>query len=71
VTGHTDRAGKSDYNQVLSERRTAAVFGGLLDNGVDPSIVKRNALGENQPAVTTPDGAREARNRRVEILLSR
>ena len=71
VTGHTDRSGKPDYNMELSERRTAAVFGGLLDNGVDPAIVKRDSLGETKPAVATADGKREARNRRVEILLQR
>ena len=42
-----------------------------MDSGVDPSIVKRSSVGENDPAVKTPDGKREARNRVVEILLAR
>jgi outer membrane protein OmpA-like peptidoglycan-associated protein len=60
VTGHADRAGTDRYNQGLSERRAASVPDGEIATA---------GRGESDPAVPTPDGVREPRNRRVEIVL--
>jgi OOP family OmpA-OmpF porin len=69
VTGHADRAGSDAYNQGLSERRAAAVRQELQRRGVGPAEIATTAQGERSPAVPTPDGVREPRNRRVEIVL--
>ncbi|MBM3535682.1 MAG: OmpA family protein [Alphaproteobacteria bacterium] len=69
VTGHADRAGPTDYNQRLSERRAAAVRAGLVREGVAGNTIQTSGRGENENMVPTADGVREPRNRRVEIVL--
>jgi outer membrane protein OmpA-like peptidoglycan-associated protein len=69
VTGHADRAGADRYNQGLSERRAAAVRQELVRQGVPDGQIVTAGRGESDPAVPTPDGVREPRNRRVEIML--
>ena len=67
ISGHTDRSGSSPYNENLSKRRVSAVADALISNGVPSSGVSQSHHGENKPKVSTPDGKREAQNRRVEI----
>jgi OmpA-OmpF porin, OOP family len=69
VSGHADRSGPEPYNNGLSWRRAQAVGKALIGRGVDGRRIALNAHGENRPLVTTPDGFREARNRRVEITV--
>jgi OOP family OmpA-OmpF porin len=69
VTGHTDLAGSVPYNQKLSERRAATVRAALIAAGVPADEIVTLAKGKTEPAVPTPDGVREPRNRRVEIVL--
>lgn len=69
VIGHTDRAGSSDYNSTLAERRANVVADALMKAGVSGRLMSIGALGENALAVNTADGARESGNRRVEISL--
>jgi OmpA family len=71
VTGHTDLSGSDSYNAALSERRAQAVRRELVRLGVPASAITEVAEGESEPLVQTADGAREARNRRVEIELPR
>lgn len=71
VTGHTDTAGASEYNEGLARARAATVGNQLMIEGLPRSAVKRNASGETAPAVNTDDGTKEARNRRVTITFSR
>ena len=69
VTGHTDRAGTNAYNMKLSQKRAKAVADALIRSGIGAGAVKTRAFGEENPAVATADGKREARNRRAEINL--
>lgn len=71
LTGHTDLAGPDIYNQNLSERRVQAVSRYLQERGVETAQVETEAVGESRPRVPTQDGAAEAENRRVEIVLER
>jgi OmpA-OmpF porin, OOP family len=70
VSGHADRAGPGPYNQGLSLRRATAVRDALIATGVAPERIAINALGETHPRVSTPDGVREPRNRRVEVTVA-
>lgn len=73
VEGHADRAGPSDYNKALSEERAENVRNALIANGLPTSKLRRmqtDSEGEEDPAVVTGDGVREARNRRVEISVT-
>ena len=69
VSGHSDRAGPKGYNLVLSQLRALSIENALLRHGVPQDLIAVTARGEDQPRVATPDGTREPRNRRVEIIL--
>jgi|TARA_R110002072_G_scaffold19040_15_gene70585 OOP family OmpA-OmpF porin len=69
VTGHADRAGSEEYNQALSLRRADAVRAALGAKGIMAQNVSVAARGESEPAVATPDGVAEPKNRRVEVIL--
>ncbi len=68
ATGHADRSGPEAYNMRLSMRRAVAVKNELMRLGIAEKDIALVAKGETEPLVPTPDGVREAQNRRVEIL---
>lgn len=68
--GHADRSGDNSANLALSLRRAEAVRNGLIERGLPSGIIRMEAHGEDQPLVDTPDGAAEAQNRRVEIVIT-
>lgn len=67
IVGHTDRAGRDDYNVVLATNRAANVASALAEAGIDPERIALTSVGENKPASPTLDGTPRDRNRRVEI----
>ena len=68
VTGHTDRAGSSEYNMLLSERRAINVKAALIERGMDGKKMKHSFQGEDNPATPTKDGVRSDNTRRVEVV---
>jgi OmpA-OmpF porin, OOP family len=69
VTGHTDRAGASDYNSALAEKRADVVAAALTKLGISGRLLTIGSLGENANAVETKDGMKESGNRRVEVTV--
>jgi outer membrane protein OmpA-like peptidoglycan-associated protein len=69
VDGYTDLAGTAKYNIGLSKRRADAVRAELVKDGVPTNSVAEAWHGKDNPAVPTPDGVREPRNRRATIML--
>ncbi len=69
VVGHTDTSGSSEFNQSLSINRAASVSGYLAQSGVPQTRIREEGRGEREPAVRTADNVKEARNRRVDIVL--
>jgi outer membrane protein OmpA-like peptidoglycan-associated protein len=69
VTGHTDRAAESGYNDALSLKRAQAVRELLVNRGLPADSVIAAGRGEREPLVASGDGVREAKNRRVEITV--
>ena len=69
VSGYTDAAGTSPYNLALSERRARAVRDYLAAHGIAYGRVMIRGFGKENPRVPTPQGVREAQNRRVEIAI--
>jgi len=69
VSGYADRAGPEVYNMALSRRRALTVKGALYRRGLNSDWITITAHGETRPRVSTFDGVREPRNRRVEIIL--
>jgi len=68
VVGHTDTSGPSDYNVVLSQRRSESVSRALAARGIASEVMQLEAYGEERLAVPTGDGTVERMNRRVEVM---
>lgn len=69
IAGHTDRRGDPSRNQTLSKLRAEAVSRLLVREGIVPVALEVMAFGESYPAVDTPDGTAEPRNRRVVVTI--
>lgn len=68
VSGYADRSGPAAYNMALSQRRADAVAKELTTLiGTNAPAMTLQAFGETQNKVVTPDGVKEAKNRRVKI----
>jgi peptidoglycan-associated lipoprotein len=70
LTGHADARGAADYNQRLSERRSAAVQRFLVELGITPERLTSEGRGEEAPAVEGSGESVWQRNRRVEFVIS-
>lgn len=69
VGGYTDSSGSAQHNLELSQRRADMVHRYLVSLGVPADAITEGAHGKEDLRVPTPDGVREAQNRRVEIVL--
>ena len=70
VEGHTDSIGGDEYNQVLSERRSAAVRDYLTQQGMSQSVVTAKGFGKTRPVASNDTAAGRQQNRRVELVVS-
>jgi outer membrane protein OmpA-like peptidoglycan-associated protein len=71
ITGHTDTKGGGSFNKNLSRRRAQSVYDYLVQAGIQPGLMKIEALGETRPVRRGHDERAAAANRRVEIKLIR
>ena len=69
VEGHTDSVGGDDYNQLLSERRAAAVLDCLMQQGMPVGSVTAKGFGKAQPVASNDTERGRQQNRRVEIVI--
>ncbi len=69
VTGHTDTVGSEADNDLLSAQRAEAVKEMLIQQGLQGKFVRAVGRGERELLIPTPDGVREPRNRRVEVIV--
>jgi outer membrane protein OmpA-like peptidoglycan-associated protein len=70
IEGHTDSVGTDEYNQKLSENRSAAVRDYLTQQGMAAASVTAKGLGENQPIANNDTADGRQKNRRVELVIS-
>ena len=70
IEAHTDGQGEADKNQQVSQRRADAVRDALAASGIPKSKMQSNGLGESSPIADDKAAAGQARNRRVEIIVS-
>jgi outer membrane protein OmpA-like peptidoglycan-associated protein len=70
VEGHTDSTGSPDYNQGLSERRSASVLEFLGQQGISQGRMMSVGYGLTRPIADNATREGRARNRRVEIVIS-
>ncbi|TNF37622.1 MAG: OmpA family protein [Gammaproteobacteria bacterium] len=71
IEGHTDSRGTRQYNQRLSELRTAAVENYLISKGVSRRQISRKAYGERHPIQKNTNDQGRANNRRVSVSVIR
>lgn len=69
ISGHADASGSTLTNDRIAFERAGMVQGMLLQKGVDPKRMTLTSHGKANPAVPTPDGVAEPRNRRVEVVI--
>jgi outer membrane protein OmpA-like peptidoglycan-associated protein len=67
ILGYTDKVGTDEYNQKLSEKRSAAVKNWLVKKGINASRLKAIGYGESQAVVaeTDTEDARQADRKTV------
>lgn len=71
INGHTDNVGSDETNQTLSEKRAQSVFDYLVKNGIEAERMSCHGYGLRYPIDTNTTDAGRARNRRVEIEVTR
>ncbi|MDQ7787103.1 MAG: OmpA family protein [Thermodesulfovibrionales bacterium] len=70
LEGHTDWKGTEQYNQDLSEKRSAATKEYLVTKGnIDASRISTVGYGETNPVASNKTDEGRFQNRRVEILI--
>jgi outer membrane protein OmpA-like peptidoglycan-associated protein len=69
ISGHTDATGADPVNEKLALARAERVKALLLEQGLAPGPMSVSSHGKGNPAVPTPDGVPEPRNRRVEVVV--
>jgi OmpA-OmpF porin, OOP family len=69
VNGYTDTSGTPTYNLGLSARRATVVQTQLIADGVPPNAITVLGFGQTHLLVVTGPGVRQARNRRVEVIV--
>jgi outer membrane protein OmpA-like peptidoglycan-associated protein len=69
VNGFTDTAGSPDTNLAVSQKRARTIADALVHEGVAAQRLTAQGFGESHLRIVTGDGKKEARNRRIEIVL--
>ena len=68
MVGHTDTMGSKSYNYALGGRRAEAVQKMLIEYGIPASQIVAVSAGKEDLKVPTPDGVKNAENRRVRVV---
>ena len=69
ISGHTDATGSDKLNDLLALERAQRVKALLLQQGIKPELISVTSHGKGNPAIATPDGVPEPRNRRVVVIV--
>ena len=69
IQGHTDNVGGLDFNQVLSEKRAAAVKQAITSKGIEPERIRTRGFGMTMPQVSNDTDVGRAKNRRTMFVI--
>jgi flagellar motor protein MotB len=69
LNGHTDSIGNDEDNLVLSIERARAVYGELLQRGIQKDRLQYKGFGESLPIATNDTESGRQKNRRTEFVL--
>ncbi|MBL8509583.1 OmpA family protein [Chitinimonas sp. JJ19] len=67
VVGHTDRIGKDEYNQKLSEERAASARAHLVEKGIPEGMITSEGKGESSP-VTQPEDCKKVLKNKKKLV---
>ena len=67
IDGHASSEGESDYNMLLSNRRSLSIKNSLTQDGINDSRLDVKAFGEEQPDYANIPLSERKKNRRVII----
>lgn len=70
INGHTDYLGKAAYNQKLSEDRAKSVADYLISKGISKNKITSKGYGKSQPIDPNEPEDAQAKNKRVEFILT-
>ena len=70
IESHTDHSGTNEYNQRLSNNRSASVMKYLVSKGIDASRLTATGFGEETPIATNDTQEGRSLNRRSELKLT-
>jgi K(+)-stimulated pyrophosphate-energized sodium pump len=71
LVGNTDNTGTRESNQKLSEDRAVAVKTMLVNQGVTSDRISTQGLGQDHPVAANDTEEGRARNRRIELNVTR
>ncbi|HEX4338080.1 MAG TPA: OmpA family protein [Polyangiaceae bacterium] len=71
IQGHTDDTGSPDVNLRLSANRADAVREVIVKNGVDASRLTSHGYGQEKPLVPNTSEKNRAKNRRVQLVITK
>jgi OOP family OmpA-OmpF porin len=71
VVGYTDSVGSDKYNQKLSDKRARAVANYLRQQGIRGDSITQWGAGESRPVDSNSTKIGRAKNRRVELTITR
>jgi outer membrane protein OmpA-like peptidoglycan-associated protein len=71
IQGHTDDTGSPDVNLRLSANRADAVRDVIVQNGVDASRLTAHGYGQEKPLVPNTSEKNRAKNRRVQLVITK
>src|SRR5262249_9483646 len=71
LVGHTDNSGSQAANQVLSSARAETVKGMLVSQGIGQERIATQGFGADRPVASNDNEEGRARNRRVELIVTR
>ena len=69
IRGHTDSVGSDLFNNKLAIERAERVKAMVQKQGINPELISVTSHGKADPAIPTPDGVAEPRNRRVDVIV--
>jgi outer membrane protein OmpA-like peptidoglycan-associated protein/tetratricopeptide (TPR) repeat protein len=69
ISGHTDNVGKDTDNQILSQKRAAAVVDYLIAKGINANNIKAIGYGETRPILPNDTEENRQLNRRIEMKI--
>lgn len=71
LTGHTDSKGREQTNLILGKKRAEFIKHKFIDAGIPEQNIITSTNGETEPIQSNNTAAGRAKNRRVEIKLSK